>query len=255
VVAAEADTLTQDGNGRSVVGQHTRSELFPAHNTVLQGCTQPSTQKGAQPSPRATSPTSIGSIENPGIRPRCMTLAWRHVRQGHLPPQGQEMAGDKGRYGFGCTETSKKWSAISSCPPHPGTPKRAEASTHLLIQPALQLYHLDLHAFVQLLVVLDGARLGTQPPQLPARPHPAVAALQVDDGPTQAGVVGPGQPAPDSSLDHHGFLVPHHLWRERWGTMCGTAPPGWDWDTHHPARLLPVGKDAGQTCPGQRLGW
>lgn len=33
---------------------------------------------------------------------------------------------------------------------------RSEAgrSTHLLIQPALQLHHLDLHALVQLLVVL-----------------------------------------------------------------------------------------------------
>lgn len=50
-------------------------ELFPAHDTVLQGCTQPSTQEGAQPIPRAT----IWSIENPGVRPRCTTPAWGHV--------------------------------------------------------------------------------------------------------------------------------------------------------------------------------
>ena len=82
---------------------------------------------------------------------------------------------------------------------------------HLLVDPALQLHDLVLHAHVQLLEVLHGAGLGPQPLQLASGPQASHAALQEDHGRQVALVASPGQPAPHPALDHHRLLLVQQL--------------------------------------------
>lgn len=141
----------------------------PWHMTLLQGCTQESA-----PHPNATK-----EHRNPGTK-----------------PTGTASPGDPRQ-------------AISSCP-RPrrqlgqgqvtGGQHKAPApapGTQRLIQPALQLQHLDLHAFVQLLVMLSW----------------------------------------DSSLDQHSLAVPHHLWGQRQGSGTTPGTPRGDPGTPCPAGL------------------
>ena len=95
---------------------------------------------------------------------------------------------------------------------------------HLLVDPALQLHDLVLHAHVELLEVLHRAGLGPQPLQLPPGPQAPHAALQKDHGRQETLVAFPGQPAPHPALDHHRLLLVKQLRKQG-----GDTESLWSW--------------------------
>lgn len=85
--------------------------------------------------------------------------------------------------------------------------------THLLINFALQLHDLVLHANVKLLIALHGAGLDLKFLQLTLGHHPSEAALKVDDGMDAPLIVGASQPATDPFLNDDCFVFTEYLER------------------------------------------
>lgn len=93
--------------------------------------------------------------------------------------------------------------------------KREGRAADLLVDFPLQLHDLVLHAFVELLEVLHRASFDLQLLQLAPGPHPADAALQVDDGDEAALVPAASQPAPNVLLNDHHFVLPQQLQKDK----------------------------------------
>ena len=85
--------------------------------------------------------------------------------------------------------------------------------TYLLINFALQLHDLVLHADVELLIALHGAGLDLKFLQLALGHHSSEAALKVDDGVNAPPVVGASQPATDPLLNDNCFVLTEYLER------------------------------------------
>lgn len=85
------------------------------------------------------------------------------------------------------------------------------SSLYLVVHLPLQLDDLVLHAHVELLEVLGGARLDLQLLEAPFGKHPAVGALDDDGGGAGLAEAPPHHPAAHVLLDDGGFVVHQEL--------------------------------------------